>query len=119
MPVRLVIAAALLFNLLGMFFVTVVAMHRVAGPVFNLLRQFQLLARGDFSVVARFRTTDEMHYVARRFNEMVMMLRVRNDFVIRKVDEAVLALETGHAEEAKTALESIREMRRLEKKSCE
>ncbi len=115
---RVVIAFAMLFNLLSMFLVTVMAMHRVTGPVFNLLRQFHVLARGDFSATARFRVSDEMHYVARRFNEMVMMLRVRNDFIFRKVDEAIVAIEQGRAEDAQHALESIREMRSLEKKTC-
>jgi hypothetical protein len=115
---RVGIGLAMLFNLLSMFIVTVMAMHRVTGPVFNLLRQFHVLSRGDFSATACFRATDEMHYVARRFNEMVMMLRVRNDFINRKVDEAIVAIEQGRAEEAKHALDSIREMRSLEKKTC-
>ncbi len=113
-PVLVCLGAGLVINLCGVFFVTIVITHRVVGPMFNLLRQFSHVARGDFSAMARFREQDEMHYVARRFNEMVMMLRVRNDFVVGKVDEAIRALNTGDADAARTALSLILEMRKRE-----
>ncbi len=112
--VQVVIAFTLIFNLLGVFFVAILNMHRVVGPMFNLLRQFSQVSRGDFSSMARFRDGDEMHYVARRFNEMVVMLRVRNDFVFGKIDEAMRDLESGKVEDAKAALQSVRDMRTRE-----
>ncbi len=109
--VQVVIAGALALNLMGVFFVTVVTTHRIVGPMFNLLRQFSHVSRGDFSAMARFRQADEMHYVARRFNEMVMMLRVRNDFIFGKVDEAARELVAGNVENAKALLLALQEMR--------
>lgn len=109
--IQAIIALALVVNLLGVFFVTIVITHRVVGPMFNLLRQFSHVSRGDFGAMARFRENDEMHYVARRFNEMVMLLRVRNDFIFGKVEEASKALASGDVENARAAIEAVRELR--------
>jgi hypothetical protein len=110
-PVIAVIAAVLLVNFFALFIVAVVATHKVVGPMFNLLRQFQRLAHADFSAVARFRSSDEMHYVARRFNEMTMMLKVRNDYIFGQVENALKSIESGDAGSARRCLIALREMR--------
>jgi nitrate/nitrite-specific signal transduction histidine kinase len=112
--VQVSLVFALLFNLMGVFFVSIFNMHRVVGPMFNLLRQFSQVSRGDFSAMARFRDGDEMHYVARRFNEMVMMLRVRNDFIYGRIEEAKRDFEAGNMEAAKAALQAALDMRARE-----
>jgi methyl-accepting chemotaxis protein len=113
-PVVAVVGAVLLVNFFALFIVAVVATHKVVGPMFNLLRQFQRLAHADFSAVARFRSSDEMHYVARRFNEMTMMLKVRNDYIFGQIEEALKSIESGDSGNARRSLVALREMRERE-----
>lgn len=110
-PVLVVIVVVLVTNVFGIFVASVVATQRIAGPLFNLLRQFQKLAAGDFSAQARFRDGDDIHYVGRRFNEMVERLSERDSRIFAKVEEALAALDEGHGERAKQALGEVRGLR--------
>lgn len=70
-PVVMTIGVVMLTNVMGIYVVAVLTTQRIVGPLFNLMRQFQEVARHNLTVRAHFRKRDELQYVARRFNEMV------------------------------------------------
>jgi methyl-accepting chemotaxis protein len=70
-PVVVTIGVVMLTNVMGIYVVAVLTTQRIVGPLFNLMRQFQEVARHNLTVRAHFRKRDELQYVARRFNEMV------------------------------------------------
>ncbi len=81
-----------------------------------MLRQFQRVSKGDFSALARFREYDEMHYLARRFNEMVIKLQERNDIIQKEVLALKVALEKSEKAEALAAATKLLDMFEQEKK---
>jgi methyl-accepting chemotaxis protein len=69
-PVMLTIMMVMITNVAGIYVVAVLTTQKIAGPLFNLLRQFKELSQANFSARLRLRKRDELQYVARRFNEM-------------------------------------------------
>lgn len=110
LPVIVAIAFALVVNLAGIMLASILSTQRIVGPLFNLLKQFQKVARGDFKAHAKFRTSDEIHYVARRFNEMLQRLDERENEIFSHIEQAAQALENSNAAQA---LESIKHARNL------
>lgn len=106
-PILAVIIFVLFLNISGIYVTTIFATHRIVGPLFNLLRQFQRLAKADFSATARFREHDEMHYLARRFNEMVQKLHERNDFIQNEINAAREALAQNDLKAAEHRLSDL------------
>lgn len=81
-PVMMTILLVMVTNVAGIYVVAVLTTQRIAGPLFNLLRQFQELAQFNFSARAKFRRSDELQYVARRFNEMAERIEERDQKLV-------------------------------------
>lgn len=109
-PVMVVFAAVVFINVSSIYVAGVIATQRIAGPLFNLLRQFSRVEAGDFSAFAKFREGDEIHYVAKRFNEMVKILKDRQDNAIKNVDLAVESMNRHEYRKAQETLTVIREV---------
>lgn len=108
-PVLLTLLLILLLNIGGIYISTILATHKIVGPIFNLLGQFQKISKGDYTARANFRDSDEMHYVARRFNEMVSKLNERNEFIEETVAILNSQLEQENTEAARlTAAQLLR-----------
>lgn len=88
-PVRVIILFVFLLNWMGIYIAGVLSTQKISGPLFNLLRQFQRITKGDFQARAKFRENDEIHYVARGFNEMAVHLESTQ----KKTIELLKALE--------------------------
>jgi methyl-accepting chemotaxis protein len=111
-PVIVVIGVVLLMNAGGIYVATVLSTQRIAGPLFNLLKQFQRVAGGALDTRATFRKGDELHYVGSRFNEMMNRLEDREEKIFAQVDAAEKALQDSRAGEAAEALRRARELRK-------
>lgn len=110
----MVIAAiifSMLVNMVGIMLTSILSTQRIVGPLFNLLKQFQRVSRGDFKAHAKFRTSDEIHYVARRFNEMLMRLDEREAEIFEHLDRSSEALEKNDTAQALEALNQARQLR--------
>lgn len=110
-PVIFAIFMSLLVNLVGIMVTNVLSTQRIVGPLFNLLKQFQRVARGDFRAHAKFRANDEIHYVARRFNEMLNRLEERDNEMFEHLEKATQALRDNQHEQAMEAINHVRTMR--------
>ena len=109
------VIAAIIFsmwvNMVGIMLTSILSTQRIVGPLFNLLKQFQRVSRGDFKAYAKFRTSDEIHYVARRFNEMLMRLDEREAEIFEHLDRSSAALENNDSAQALEALNQARQLR--------
>lgn len=68
----------MLANIVASYFIALRITNRVAGPLFNLRRQFGRIARGNFDAWAKFRKTDYFSGLSMQFNTMVNALRERD-----------------------------------------
>ena len=113
-PVISIVVALVVFNMVAIYCVGILSTHKIVGPLYSLLRYFRQLADGNFTVLARFRDSDEIHYVARQFNEMTIKLNGRNEFIFENIKKANKLLCEGQPEEAQKHLQSLLELREKE-----
>lgn len=111
LPVILAIVISILVNLVGIMVTNILSTQRIVGPLFNLLKQFQRVARGDFKAHAKFRANDEIHYVARRFNEMLNRLEERDNEMFAHIEKASQSLKDNDHAQALDAINHVRTMR--------
>jgi len=89
-PQQALYIAAAGFALLALiYYYTIRINHRVAGPVFVLLRNLERLGEGDLSTEMRLRQQDHLKEIADSFNRNVGSLRKQ----IKDVKECVHALQ--------------------------
>jgi methyl-accepting chemotaxis protein len=84
-PVMVTILFVMFTNVAGIYVVAVLTTQRIAGPIFNLIRQFSELSQHNFSARARFRRKDELQYVALRFNEMAECIEERDKQIFQRL----------------------------------
>lgn len=70
-PFLLAILLAALLNFAIVATMGILVTHRIAGPMFSLVRQFRILQTGRLDAHLRIREGDDLKYVVRNFNEMV------------------------------------------------
>lgn len=94
-PVMLTILFVMITNVAGIYVVAVLTTQRIAGPIFNLARQFDEISAFRFGARARFRKRDELQYIADRFNLMANSLEKRDQNLmeeLRRVQDELSAL---------------------------
>lgn len=74
-------AAFLNFSMIA--YLGVMLSHRIAGPVFAMVRHLRILQSGSYTDRMRVRDTDELKYLARHINELSEVLtdRTRKDLI--------------------------------------
>jgi len=88
--------------------ISVLYSHRIAGPLFRIERNLDLIGGGDLTVNTRFRKTDQLFVLADELNAMVRSLnhtaRATGDALerVKRCEERVAALleDDGCPEEA-------------------
>lgn len=106
-PVMLTILIVMLTNVAGIYVVAVLTTQRVAGPLFNLMRQFHELTRHRFDVRVKLRKKDDLQYIARRFNEMAESLEKRDLELYLAVQEARRLLTSGEIQKSEAHLQAL------------
>lgn len=69
-PIILAISGAIVINCFLQISFGIALTHRIAGPLFNLLRYLRMIGRGHWNVKMRQRKNDELAIVVRHLNEM-------------------------------------------------
>ena len=69
-PFLVMIAMALLMNILAVFVLGLMLTNRIAGPLYSLVRAMRQTARGDFNSHLTVRSNDDLKFVIRHFNDM-------------------------------------------------
>jgi methyl-accepting chemotaxis protein len=94
-PFIAAIAAASILNFALVAWMGILITHRIAGPMFSLVRQIRKLQTGNFHGEFRIRTGDDLKYLVRNFNDLLDFLvrltqqdRERLDVIVAKVEAA-------------------------------
>jgi hypothetical protein len=90
----MVVAAVINFIVVG--WMSIMVTHRVAGPMYSLVRHFRLLQEGRIPPPLRVRDSDELKFVVRNFNEAVTALAVRAKKERGYTDGVLSALLRAH-----------------------
>lgn len=89
----------------------VVLSHRIAGPVFSLVRQMRRIGAGALKSQLEVRTDDELKYLIRNFNDMADALVAREMQRItdlRAIEEHIGKLQKGDGKD--TVIVEMKEM---------
>ena len=73
-PILLVMGLALVMNIFSVFILGLIMTNRIAGPLYALIRAMRQIGRGDFNAHLGVRSTDDLKYVIRHFNDMTASL---------------------------------------------
>jgi hypothetical protein len=106
-PVLGVMAMAALLNILLVGFMGILITHRLAGPMYSLVRQFRRIEEGRWYGQMKIRDGDDMRYVVRNFNAMLDAInkQTRMDFEkLRHVRELLVADKVQESERIAHAL---------------
>jgi len=103
-PILLSMVLAVVLNVFVIAGFSVFMTHKLAGPIYGLLREFRRIAAGYFGHEMRVRKDDELKYLIRNFNEVSLSLKESAELDIASLSKALLALEQGHANAAREDL---------------
>jgi hypothetical protein len=105
--VGMTLAAVLNFAFVTAF--GIVTTHRIAGPMFSLVRHLHLIQLGQKPTELRVREGDDLKFVVRNVNEFLDFVNQRTAADVTKLDEilATLASDDGSVK----AVSLVRELR--------
>lgn len=105
-PILMMMAAAAMVNILLVGVMGIFITHKIAGPMYSLVRHFRMVEEGAWGGVMRQREGDDMKYVVRNFNGMITAIQdqLKSDSTELggilselKVDESPLATDSRKA----------------------
>jgi hypothetical protein len=106
-PVVGLIGLAALLNVLLVGFMGILMTHRVAGPMYSLVRQFRRVEEGRWYGQMRIREGDDMRYVVRNFNAMMEAINSQahlDSDKLRNIREVLVSSELTESEKITRAL---------------
>lgn len=101
------IAGAALFNFLIIALMGVLVTHRIAGPMFSLVRHIHSMQSGKLAPPLRVRDGDDLKYLVRNYNEMVAYLTKVTGSDMAQLEAIVASLKQGRQDEAIAAAEAL------------
>ena len=93
LPILSGMLVALLVNVLALSYVAVHVTHRIAGPMYSIVRHLRKIAAGRWAIPMRIRDEDELKFVVRNVNDLVSSLKDIALEDLRDVQSAMTALE--------------------------
>lgn len=108
-PFVIGMVVAALANFVMVAYFGIVLTHRIAGPMFSLVRQFRAVSGGNLNAKFNVREQDELKFVIRNFNEMVDGLAMRTLADLQKVDAILKTLSENAVPQALIDTEALRQ----------
>lgn len=103
--------AASLINFVFIATMGVIMTHRVAGPMFSIVRHMRMVQMGQTLAPLKLRDSDDLKYLVRNFNELLEFLSKQNRHDCEALDKIIVALKQSEgAAEATKLTESLREI---------
>lgn len=93
LPILATMVLACFINVGFLAVMGIIVTHKIAGPMYSLVRHFRLVGMGRLTDVMRLREDDEMKFVVRNFNEMVDELRHLTQDDAQNLDEILVLLD--------------------------
>lgn len=123
-PFMVALGLTIIVNLVSTAVFTIFLTHRIAGPVFALIRQIRELQKGVWNINFQVRKTDELKYLVRHFNDLSEHLvnTATDDLeLVLKIEEGLANLSLKHdndtSESLQLTLEQLRQLKgELEKR---
>jgi len=110
-PVMALIGLAALLNVCLVGFMGILMTHRVAGPMYSLVRQFRRVEEGRWYGQMRIRDGDDMRYVVRNFNAMIEAINSQahlDSDKLRHIREVLVSSDMSDNEKITRALIDLR-----------
>ena len=106
-PILAAIGLAALLNVFLVGLLGVFITHRIAGPMYALVRCFRRIEMGRWAGHLRVRDGDDLRFLVRNFNTMVDgLIRTGQDDLVL-LDQLEKAAESGDLEEVKQKLHTL------------
>lgn len=118
-PIVVTISAAIVVNCVLQIIFGLLLTHRIAGPVFNLVRYLRMIGHGHWSIKMNQRSHDELGMVVRHVNEMSESLTkaVKDDLEVLAQVESLLRDAKKDPNNIESTLQAIKSLQlRLEKR---
>ncbi len=118
-PILVLMCVPIVINIFFIAFMGILLTHKIAGPMYSLIRYMRQVERGNYAAVARLREGDELKYVIRNFNCMVesLVISANEDLdMVKKLTFLLQALKARHDE--KGLEEALSMIETLEAKYC-
>lgn len=106
-PFLWAIVVAAFFNFLIIGALAVLITHRIAGPMFALVRHMRLMQLGRATPHLKLRTSDDLKFVVRHLNDLIDYLHSRAGQDKSQIEALVALLDAGDHAGAKTLAELI------------
>jgi hypothetical protein len=87
------LAAVANFFLVGVG--TILITHRIAGPMFSLVRQMRMIQSNYWDCNMTVRQSDDMQFVIRNFNDLVDSLKMSVADDLEQFDNTISAIDAG------------------------
>lgn len=118
MPILFAMVLAALINIAIIGVMGILMTHRIAGPMYSLVRSMRLVSLGKFNGSMRLRDDDDLKFVVRNFNDMIAALRELTAEDIQAIESELSALDKlkqgESAEEIKSNFQCL--CKKLEKR---
>ncbi|MFK7822883.1 MAG: hypothetical protein AB8G05_01915 [Oligoflexales bacterium] len=75
LPILIAMALAAVINISMIAVMGILMTHRIAGPMYSLVRSLRMVSLGKFNGTMRLRDDDDLRFVVRNFNDMTAALR--------------------------------------------
>lgn len=95
-PIFVAMGAAVFFNILVQFAFGILLTHKVAGPMFSLIKNIRKLAAGQWNLKMQTRAGDDLQMIVRHLNELSenMVRATQADLNhLAIISEAIVAME--------------------------
>ena len=106
-PFLVAILVAALFNFLMITGAGILLTHRVAGPIFNIVRQLNRMEEGDPFTEVRVRKDDELQYLVRNLNGFIAKAAANHQQTAERLTAINLKLAENDINEAKRLLQQL------------
>jgi methyl-accepting chemotaxis protein len=112
-PILLTMAFACFINVSFLGAMGIIVTHKIAGPMYSLVRHIRLVGLGRLTEPMRLRDGDELKFVVRNFNEMIDDLKNAALVDVRSLDDVITKI--GHVksdDDRDVAIRAAEELRR-------
>lgn len=107
LPVLSAMVVAAVVNIGVVAFMGIMVTHKIAGPMYSLVRCFRRVAIGKYDNLMRQREGDELRFIVRNFNDMLQSLQYSTAEDLGLLADAQKKVKEGFAETTLPELEEI------------
>ena len=100
LPIFGIMGLAAIVNILMVGLLGVFITHRIAGPMYSLVRSFRRIELGKWAGHLRIRENDDLKFLVRNFNQLVDGLVRQANQDLEVVDQAITMVNEGAKDKA-------------------